>query len=113
MNIVEPLFVIYLFSHGCPCGFYTDPKHECTCTPNQIQKYRAKLSGPLLDRIDLQIEVPGISFCQMSSEDKKGESSKILKVARTIADLEDSSSIETPHISEAIQYRSLDRRLEV
>ncbi len=158
------------------CGFYTDPRHECTCTPYQIQKYRAKLSGPLLDRIDLQVEVPGISFSQMASEEKKGESSavikervnkardvqlnrfkedniycnsrmdksqikkyclineesktllglaidklgmsaraydKILKVSRTIADLEGSSSIQTPHISEAIQYRSLDRRLEV
>ena len=169
-------FMLVGAMNPCPCGFYTDPKHECTCTPSQIQKYRAKLSGPLLDRIDLQIEVPGISFCQMSSEEKKGESSavikervnkardvqlerfkeddiycnsrmdksqikkyclineesktllglaidklgmsaraydKILKVARTIADLEGSSSIETPHISEAIQYRSLDRRLEV
>ena len=169
-------FMLVGAMNPCPCGYYTDPRHECTCTPYQIQKYRAKLSGPLLDRIDLQIEVPGISFSQMSGENKKGEPSrtirarannardvqlkrfkedniycnsrmgkslikeycsineesktllglaidklgmsaraydKILKVARTIADLENSSSIETPHISEAIQYRSLDRRLEI
>ncbi|MCK4244862.1 MAG: YifB family Mg chelatase-like AAA ATPase [Candidatus Omnitrophica bacterium] len=169
-------FMLVGAMNSCPCGYYTDPRHECTCTPNQIQKYRAKLSGPLLDRIDLQIEVPGISFSQMASEEKKGESSKIikervnkardvqlerfreddiycnsrmdksqlkkycfineesktllglaidklgmsaraydkiLKVSRTIADLEGSSSIQTSHISEAIQYRSLDRKLEV
>ena len=169
-------FMLVGAMNPCPCGYYTDPKHTCTCTPYQIQKYRNKLSGPLLDRIDLQIEVPGISFSAMSSEEKKGESSavikervnkardvqlnrfnegniysnaqmdksqikkyclineesrsllglaieklgmsaraydKILKVSRTIADLEGFSSIETAHISEAIQYRSLDRRLEV
>ena len=169
-------FMLVGAMNPCPCGYYSDPKHTCTCTPYQIQKYRAKLSGPLLDRIDLQIEVPGISFSQMSGENKKGEPSKtirarannardfqlkrfkedniycnsqmgkglikkyclineesksllglaieklgmsaraydkILKVSRTIADLEGSTSIGTPHISEAIQYRSLDRRMEV
>ena len=169
-------FMLVGAMNPCPCGYYGDPRHICTCTPYQIQKYRAKLSGPLLDRIDLQIEVPGISFSQMSSQNKNGESSKvirervnkardiqlerfkessiycnaqmdksqikeycllneesksllglaidklgmsaraydkILKVARTIADLGGSSSIETSHISEAIQYRSLDRKLEV
>ena len=169
-------FMLVGAMNPCPCGYYSDPKHTCTCTPYQIQKYRAKLSGPLLDRIDLQIEVPGISFSQMSGENKKGEPSKtirarannardvqlnrfkedniycnsqmgkslikkyclineesksllglaidklgmsaraydkILKVARTIADLENSSSIETPPISEAITYRSLDRKIEV
>jgi len=169
-------FMLVGAMNPCLCGFYTDPRHECTCTPYQIQKYRNKLSGPLLDRIDLQVEVPGISFSEMSSEETKGESSqtirervnrarnlqlnrfkeegiycnsqmdksrikeycsineesktllglaidklgmsaraydKILKVSRTIADLEGSSSIETPHISEAIQYRSLDRKVDV
>ena len=169
-------FMLVGAMNPCPCGFFGDPRHTCTCTPYQIQKYRSKLSGPLLDRIDLQIEVPGISFSQMSSENKKGESSatikarankardiqlerfkenniycnaqmdkslikkycpineeskallglaieklgmsaraydKILKVSRTIADLESSSNIQIAHISEAIQYRSLDRKLEI
>ena len=157
----------------CPCGFYADRHRECTCTIPQIQRYRAKVSGPLLDRIDIQIEVPAIRFQEMASEnpgeqsaeirkrvnqarkiqqerfegkkihsnaqmtsknlkkycqiddtskrlletaiDKLGLSARaytrILKVARTIADLEGIENISTPHISEAIQYRSLDRRL--
>jgi magnesium chelatase family protein len=157
----------------CPCGFYTDPHRECTCNLPQIQRYRSKVSGPLLDRIDIQIEVPSIRFKEMASEssgevsdeirkrvnrarkvqqerfqgkkiycnaqmtskhlkkycqidepskkllemaiDKLGLSARaytrILKVARTIADLEGEENIFTPHISEAVQYRSLDRRL--
>ena len=159
--------------HGCLCGFATDPQHECTCTPPQIQRYRAKISGPLLDRIDIQIEVPAVkykelsqqvmsedsalirtrvnrarevqlrrfaghtTFCnaQMSSRDIRkfcqpdavGEKllenamtrlglsarayTRILKVARTIADLADEEKVSGPHIAEAVQYRALDRKL--
>jgi len=158
----------------CPCGYSSDPRHECTCSSVGIQKYMAKISGPLLDRIDLHIEVPAIPFEELSSK-QDGESSsqvrqrvqhardtqikrfadephihsnadmppkmirsicqinkdsagllksaitnlglsaraydRILKVSRTIADLSESSEIQSEHISEAIQYRTLDRQL--
>ena len=55
--------------HGCLCGYATDPQHECTCTPQQIQRYRAKISGPLLDRIDIQIEVPAVKYKELSHRD--------------------------------------------
>jgi magnesium chelatase family protein len=77
-------------TNPCPCGFYGDPVHACTCTVQKRETYWAKLSGPLLDRIDL-----------------------LLKVARTIADLSPSAQIQTSHIAEAIQYRSLDRSASV
>lgn len=159
--------------HGCPCGFHGDPHKECTCSPIQIQKYRAKVSGPLLDRIDIHIEVPTVKYRELSSE-AAGESSldirervnrargirktrlqgtkirsnaqmtpryvkkfsnpdeariklletaidrlglsaraydRILKVARTIADLDNSEAVRSHHISEAIQYRTLDRNM--
>jgi magnesium chelatase family protein len=157
----------------CPCGFYTDPNRECTCTMPQILRYRSKISGPLMDRIDLHVEVPAVKYrdltgensgedsetikirvnkarevqrerfsgrkiysnAQMTSRHLKkfcqiGENSKslleraidklglsaraytrILKIARTIADLEGVENISPQHISEAIQYRSLDRTL--
>jgi magnesium chelatase family protein len=157
----------------CPCGFYTDPNRECTCTMPQILRYRSKISGPLMDRIDLHVEVPAVKYrdltgetsgedsetikarvnkargvqrerfagkkiysnAQMTSRHLKkycqiGENSKtlleqaidklglsaraytrILKIARTIADIEGVEDIATHHISEAIQYRSLDRTL--
>ena len=157
----------------CKCGFHGDPLHQCLCTPHQIQTYRARVSGPLMDRIDIHIEVPAIKFNEISS-DVPGEPSgairdrvtfarsvqlerfkadsiyanahmkprhirkyckidadsqrlmeaamnrlglsaraynRVLKVARTIADIEGSGPIATEHISEAIQYRSLDRRI--
>ena len=157
----------------CKCGFHGDPFHQCLCSPHQIQTYRSKVSGPLMDRIDIHIEVPAIQFNEISS-DTPGEPSssirrrvtrariaqqerfksdgiyanahmkprhirkycrideasqnlmesamnrlglsaraynRILKVARTIADIEGSEKIATEHISEAIQYRSLDRRV--
>lgn len=156
----------------CLCGFLGDPQHECSCAPQQVQRYRAKISGPLLDRIDIQIEVPAVKykelsqhtpgedsatiraranqaregqlkrftgrtiFCnaQMSSRDIRkfcqldtaGEKllenamsrlglsarayTRILKVARTIADLAGDEKIGSPHLSEAIQYRALDRK---
>jgi len=159
--------------NGCPCGYYADPKKACRCTPNKIQKYLSKISGPLLDRIDIHIEVPSLKYKELTS-DTEAESSreikkrvdearkvqdkrfkkediyfnsqmshkqikkfcklnhaaaellktaiqelgfsaraydKILKVARTIADLTDSKNIQAEHISEAIQYRNLDRQL--
>ncbi len=157
----------------CPCGNYGDPRRECRCSSPQIFRYRSKLSGPLIDRIDIQVEVPGIKFEELQ-QDKKGECSKdirkrveatrlkqrerykkikissnarlrrlhfekhcpltgaalkllhqsfqslnlsmrahdrIIKVARTIADLEGSEIIEPAHIAEAVQYRSLDRQI--
>jgi len=163
-----------LATQPCPCGYYTDPQKECTCLPPQIQKYMARISGPLLDRIDIHIEVPAVKYKEISSN-TKGETStairervirarktqsnrfanlkdvfsngdmgpkevrqycildsacsdllkmamsrlglsaraydRILKVSRTIADLEASENILPQHISEAIQYRSLDREL--
>jgi magnesium chelatase family protein len=157
----------------CPCGYFTDPKRECHCTPFQIQRYLSKISGPLLDRIDIHLEVPRLNVehltnkrCGEASEairrrvdnarsiqaerykndglyfnahleskelerycvlDKESEEllklailelgisarayDKILKVARTIADLGGKDVIEAHHISEAISYRSLDRNL--
>jgi magnesium chelatase family protein len=155
----------------CPCGFYTDPQHECTCAPAAIQRYRSRISGPLLDRIDIHIEVPAVKYKDLT-ERSTGEPSdairarvnaaralqlerfkgltiycnaqmgareqrrycevepsaekllevainrlglsaraytRILKVARTVADLDRSPTIQASHVSEAIQYRSLDR----
>lgn len=156
----------------CKCGYFGDPKHECRCTPGSIAKYRSRVSGPLLDRIDLQVEVPAVEYDKLSSV-SKGETSevikkrvntareiqrerykkynilsnsqltagmmdkfcslgeaenmllknafeklgfsarahsRILKVARTIADLDGQEKINTSHIAEAIQYRSLDKK---
>ena len=158
----------------CPCGYFADPLRDCSCSPRQVEHYRQKISGPLLDRIDLHVEVPLIDFKQLSSpeltensasvrervekcrarqEDRfKGvagvrvnsdmkprqvrqyceldrESSnlmeqameqlnfsaraydRILKVARTVADLDDSEVLRATDLLEAIQYRSLDRKL--
>ena len=160
----------------CLCGHFSDPARECTCQPQQIQKYMAKISGPLLDRIDLHIEVPAVEYRDISStraeedsaairdrvgrarerqqarfrSDKKvncnarmgprqiqqhcklsAESQelihvamtqlnlsaraydRILKVSRTIADLQPNNEITTEHVSEAIQYRTFDRTLWV
>src|SRR5215475_13505088 len=76
-----------MVTQGCPCGFFTDPQKECTCTPLQIQRYRSKVSGPLLDRIDIQVEVPGLRYQELASKDA-GESSDVIRkrvnAARTI-----------------------------
>jgi magnesium chelatase family protein len=166
-------FMLIAAMNPCPCGFYTDPNRECTCTVPQILRYRSKISGPLMDRIDIHIEVPAVKYrdltgessgedsetikrrvnrardvqrerfsgkrlycnAQMASRHLKkycqiGEDSKtlleqaidklglsaraytrILKIARTIADLEKVEMVGPGHISEAIQYRSLDRTL--
>jgi magnesium chelatase family protein len=156
----------------CPCGYYNHPEKECVCPPGGVQKYLNRLSGPLLDRIDIHIEVTPVGFSELTDR-RPAESSanvrervvkarlvqlkrfegmdgiysnaqmnasllrdvcrineagqqllktamerlglsaraydRILKVARTIADLESSTDIETQHLAEAIQYRSLDR----
>jgi magnesium chelatase family protein len=65
-------------THPCVCGFLTDPQKECTCTPLQIQRYRSKVSGPLLDRIDIQVEVPGLRYQELASKDA-GESSNTIR----------------------------------
>ena len=175
MSLTYPAnFILLSAMNPCPCGYSSDPRHECTCSSVGIQKYMAKISGPLLDRIDLHIEVPAIPFEALSSKEE-GESSyevrkrvqlarntqikrfadephihsnadmppkmirglckvdgesasllksaitnlglsaraydRILKVSRTIADLSECSEIRAEHISEAIQYRTLDRQL--
>src|ERR1700688_1638447 len=165
-------FMLAAAMNPCPCGYFGDPKRDCHCTPPMIQRYVSKISGPLLDRIDIHIEVPAVKykelrgngttedsatirervlrarerqskryagerkifsnaqmppklirkFCAISEEGEKmlenaigrlGLSARahdrILKVARTIADLDASESLETRHLGEAIQYRTLDR----
>jgi magnesium chelatase family protein len=164
-------FMLVAAMNPCPCGYHGDPKHECTCTGGQIHRYRSRVSGPLMDRIDIHIEVPAVPYKDLS-EDRAGERSKeilgrviksrevqrerlgdkgiysnalmrskhiekfcrpeaeaeslmeiavkklglsaraytrVLKLARTIADLEGEEPIKAHHVSEAIQYRTLDR----
>ncbi len=165
-------FMLVAAMNPCPCGYLGDPVHSCTCTPIAVKRYRSRISGPLLDRIDLHIEVPAVAYrdlsdnritessaniaervsqarkvqqerfrgtrvhcnaqmnarlikkhCELDSAghrmlelagDKLGFSarsySRILKVARTIADLASSENIREQHLAEAIQYRSLDRK---
>jgi len=175
MSLTYPAnFILLSAMNPCPCGYSSDPRHECTCSSMVIQKYMAKISGPLLDRIDLHIEVPAIPFEELAAR-QDGESSqtirervqqardlqiqrflhdpeihsnadmqartirsicridtasaellktaisnlglsaraydRILKVSRTIADLGGSEQILAEHLSEAIQYRTLDRQL--
>ena len=165
-------FMLVAAMNPCPCGYYNHPEKECVCPPGVVQKYLGKISGPLLDRIDIHIEVTPVSFDELSDE-RKSETSdvirervikargfqqerfkshsgmyanaqmasnmvreictinpagqnllktamnrlqlsaraydRILKVARTIADLAASDEIKIEHLAEAIQYRSLDR----
>ncbi len=172
MTITFPAhFMLAAAMNPCQCGFFGDPLHDCTCTPPLIQRYLARVSGPLLDRIDLHIQVPAVKykdlaqdekaeesaairarilaardiqfrrlepfgiycnaqmtprtlrrFCKLDSESEKqmedaitrlGLSARaydrILRVSRTLADLEDKEKIQARHVSEAIQYRTLDR----
>ena len=159
-------FMLVAAMNPCPCGYYGDTMRECRCTPAIIQRYLGKISGPLLDRIDLHIEVPAVPYKEMRSEeqgvssaemrdriesvrrtqesrgvanahlpprllrtvcrlDDAGERTlelamrkmglsarahdRILKVARTIADLDHSDRVSAKHLAEAVQYRSLDR----
>ncbi len=165
-------FLLVAALNPCPCGFYGDSKKKCVCSENQIGRYLSKLSGPLLDRIDLHINVASVNYDELQGGSAHGMSSaqmydnvqravtvqekrfgpmrnafmasdqvekfcvltteaqdimkraferlnismrgyhKILKIARTIADLDGSESIERRHIQEAITYRSLDQKLE-
>ena len=172
-NVEYPCsFMLIASMNPCPCGYYGDPTHHCACTPGQIQRYMNKISGPLLDRIDIHCEIQAVPFAQLAQM-KPGEPSatirervirarkiqeerfhmykgvhcnammtekmlhdfaepdapslemlrmamerlklsaraynRILKVARTIADLAGSEKVETVHIAEAIGYRNLDR----
>ena len=154
------------YMHACPCGYFSDPTRECRCTGAIIQRYLSKVSGPLLDRIDMHIEVPSVPYKELRGKDtgvssaemrdrvegaraiqqrrgfynsripsrqlrklcaldEAGERTlemavrrmglsarahdRILKVARTIADLSASESVIAKHLAEAVQYRSLDR----
>ena len=165
-------FILVIAFNPCPCGYLGDAKHECRCTPGQIQRYENRLSGPLLDRIDMHLEVPAVPYREIASG-TAGESSavikkrverarmvqkrrfemrkdihsngqmapkdlkkhcsldtisenliekaverfglsarsyhRILKIARTIADIEKSKNLQAEHVAEAIQYRRLDR----
>ncbi|MFW6080307.1 MAG: YifB family Mg chelatase-like AAA ATPase [Desulfosalsimonas sp.] len=166
-------FTLIAALNPCPCGYFSDPVHECRCTSSQITRYRNRLSGPLLDRIDIHVEVPAVSYGELVSEkpaepsadirrrvvaarkiqekrfagssiktnagmksrhikhycslgteagsileraaDRLGLSARachrILKIARTIADLDGEHEIREPHILEAVGYRSMDRHL--
>jgi magnesium chelatase family protein len=164
-------FMLAAAMNPCPCGYFGDPSRGCTCEPFAIERYLSRISGPLLDRIDLHIEVPAVPYKDLSCE-RSGESSatirervnharrrqverfagrslfanahmtprdirrfcrvsqqadallktaiarlrlsarayhRVLKIARTIADLAESAAILPTHVSEAVQYRSLDR----
>ena len=165
-------FMFVASMNPCPCGFYGSKDKECKCTPEAIARYMGKISGPLLDRIDIQIEVTPVKYQKIASDERIETSEtikqrvdnarkiqlerykehgifsnseltpslsniyckldlkskeivqnaferlglsargyeRILKVARTIADLDEKENIEAKHIGEAIQYRSLDRK---
>ena len=159
-------FILIAAMNPCKCGYLGDSTRECRCTPGQIQQYLNKISGPLLDRIDIHVEVPAVPFKELRGEagatssadlrarveqarrvqqargfynahipprlvrklcalDDAGERTlemavrrmgfsarghdRILKVARTIADLDESANLSAKHVAEAVQYRSLDR----
>jgi magnesium chelatase family protein len=164
-------FMLVAAMNPCPCGYFGDSRHQCTCTGGQIHRYRARVSGPLLDRIDIHLDVPAVPYKELSTEYSGEKSSairarvmeargiqlgrfkgdriftngqmktrhikkycrlkpeaqglletamqrlgfsarayaRILKLSRTIADLEASGDIQSHHVSEAIQYRTLDR----
>jgi magnesium chelatase family protein len=126
-------FMLIAAMNPCPCGFLTHPKKECHCTIPMIQRYLSRISGPLLDRIDMHLEVPPLNYGELT-EKREYESSKeikkrllklailelnfsgraydkILKLGRTIADLGEKDEIDAESIAEAISYRSLDRHL--
>lgn len=174
MSLTFPAsFMLAAAMNPCPCGFWNDPTRECRCTPLQIQRYVGRISGPLLDRIDIHVDVPAVKFRDLTGDPAPGAESsalirervmqarehqrkrlaeekifsnaamtprmirrhcridneseqmleramtrlglsaraydRILKVSRTIADLEGSEAIRSPHVAEAVGYRSLDR----
>jgi magnesium chelatase family protein len=175
MSLTFPArFMLAAAMNPCPCGYHGSAQRECPCSQTMIQRYVSKISGPLMDRIDIHIDVPAVNYKELRSSDAKIESSaqirqrvirareiqlnrfaaagervysnaqmgarqirtycdlgtdsermleramqqqglsarahdRILKVARTIADLDGAAEIESKHIAEAIQYRTLDR----
>ena len=166
-------YKVILRTHGCPCGYLGDPKRTCRCSPLQVQKYRNRISGPLVDRIDIHVEVPAVAYRKLRSMEPGVSSAnirqqviaarkrqkqrfgcdstatnarmssrairkhcplddacesllkqamhelglsarahdKLLKLSRTIADLAEAENIKPEHLSEAIQYRLLDRNV--
>ena len=167
-------FMLVAAMNPCRCGYFGHPTRRCTCRPGEVQKYISRISGPLLDRFDIQIELPSLSFDEISDREMTGESSatvrervirarayaaermqgdgkvycnaqldaagvrkycimtedasvlmraaydkmglsargydRMMRVARTIADLDGSADISAAHVAEAIQLRSLDRK---
>jgi magnesium chelatase family protein len=167
-------FMLVAAMNPCPCGYHGDPKRECRCSPGEVERYRRKISGPLLDRIDLHVEAPAVAYGELTATSPAESSAairervtaarsvqterfghhgrttcnarmshaqlrehcrvdsasgellraamedlgfsarghdRILKVARTIADLSSSESIGKAHLLEALGYRTLDRSL--
>ncbi len=172
MSVTFPAsFMLVAAMNPCPCGYFNDPNRTCHCSPPQIQRYVSRISGPLLDRIDIHIDVPAVKVSELSGQRESESSEKIrdrvlrardvqlkrfagdqafanaqmtprhirlhcalasgpqkmlehaitkrgmsaraydriLKLSRTIADLEGAASIVEHHLSEALQYRTLDR----
>jgi magnesium chelatase family protein len=167
MTLLFPArFMLIAAMNPCPCGHFSDPTRDCRCTGGIIQRYLGKISGPLLDRIDLHIEVPAVPYKELRAKDAGATSAemrarveharaiqqtrgfynsqipvrqlrklcalddagermlemavrrmglsarahdRILKVARTIADLDSAENVTSKHLAEAVQYRSLDR----
>src|ERR1039457_2206756 len=121
MSLTFPArFMLAAAMNPCPCGFHNDRSRECHCTPPMIQRYISKISGPLLDRIDIHIDVPAVNYKELRSNVQAETSTairgrvmrardRILKGSRTVADLEGAEHLEAKHIAEAIQYRTLDR----
>ena len=167
MTLIMRSKIFNYILHGCPCGYYGDPFHECTCSPSMVSRYQKRVSGPFIDRVDIFVEVPRIDYEKLT-DDRLGEQSseiqarvkvgratqrnrfegtklacnaemtptevkefcqveesaqsllkaamnqlylsarafhRILKLARTIADLENADIIRAHHLAEAIQYR--------
>jgi magnesium chelatase family protein len=167
-------FMLAAAMNPCPCGYFGDPTHSCRCGPLAVERYLSRVSGPLLDRIDIHLSVPAVAYKDLSGVAEEEPSvairarveaarrrqrerlrehpglhanahmgardirrhcrlteavegllrtaitrlglsarayHRVLKIARTIADLDSAAEIEAQHLSEAIQYRSLDRRL--
>ncbi len=85
-------FMLVAAMNPCVCGFLTDPQKECTCTPLQIQRYRSKVSGPLLDQIDIQVEVPGLRYQELASKDA-GKSSDVIRIRVNTAAIHSAATI--------------------